>query len=88
MTPAEAIQASGRSESWLNRHTCAWCNQTLWRALRIGCGAIYEPCDPTKKDFSPIGNLHDPRGVISEAKANIEMPGRRPRNPPSNSEEK
>jgi hypothetical protein len=51
-TDTEALKISGRSESWLRRHTCAWCDQTLWRALRYGCGAMYERCDPTKKDFS------------------------------------
>jgi len=50
-----ADNLTGRSKSWLQRHTCAWCGQTLWRALRDGCGAIYEQCDPTKKDFSPAG---------------------------------
>lgn len=60
MTSAEATQASGRSESWLKRHTCAWCDQTLWRVLRHGCAAMYEKCDPTKKDFSPAGQLVPP----------------------------
>lgn len=55
MTRAQAVEISGRSESWLKTHTCAWCDQILWRALRYGCGAIYEKCDPTKKDFSPAG---------------------------------
>lgn len=55
MTGPEAIAVSGRSESWLKRHVCAWCDQQLWRVLRYGCGAIYEKCDPTKKDFSPAG---------------------------------
>jgi hypothetical protein len=52
MTGKEATAASGRSESWLRRHECAWCGQTLWRALRSGCGAIGERCDPSAKDFS------------------------------------
>jgi hypothetical protein len=55
MTHDEAIAVSGRSESWLKRHTCTWCEQTLWRALRYGCGAMHEKCDPSKKDFSPAG---------------------------------
>lgn len=61
MTRKEAEAISGRSESWLKRHTCAFCDQILWRALRGGCAAIYEKCDPTKKDFSPAG-----RSVASE----------------------
>jgi hypothetical protein len=59
VTGKEAIAASGRSESWLKRHTCAFCDQTLWRALRYGCGAIYEKCDVSKKDFSPAGRVGD-----------------------------
>lgn len=57
MTPAEALKASGRSESWLRNHQCSWCGQTLWRALRNGCGALYDRCDPSKKDFSTAGEL-------------------------------
>ena len=63
MTGKEAIQTSGRSESWLKRHTCAWCDQTLWRALLHGCAAMYEPrCDPAKKDFSPAARLAHSNG--------------------------
>lgn len=57
MTGAEAVQISGRSESWLKRHTCAWCDQTIWRTLRHGCAAMYEKCDPTKKDYSAASRL-------------------------------
>ena len=52
---AEAIAVSGRSKSWLERHTCAWCDQTLWLTLRHGCAAMYEPCEPSKKDFTSRG---------------------------------
>jgi hypothetical protein len=62
MTRAEAIRISGRTKSWLQRHTCAWCDQTLWRVLRYGCAAMYEQCDPTKKDFSPKGALKTAQG--------------------------
>jgi hypothetical protein len=55
MTGNEAVALTGRSETWLRNHECAWCNQTLWRALVHGCGAIYERCDPSQKDFSPVG---------------------------------
>lgn len=54
-TDNEATAISGRSKSWLQRHTCAWCDQTLWRALRYGCGAMHEKCDPSQKDFSSAG---------------------------------
>lgn len=58
MKGSDAIKLTGRSETWLRNHTCAWCGQTLWRALvSAGCGAIYERCDPTKKDFSTAGKL-------------------------------
>lgn len=59
-TDLEAAQISGRSKSWLQRHTCAWCDQTLWRVLRYGCAAMYEKCDPTKKDFSAAGRMSSP----------------------------
>ena len=52
MTKNEAIDLAQRSEHWLRNHSCAWCNQTLLRALMHGCGAIYERCDPTTKKFS------------------------------------
>ena len=55
MTGKEAIALSGRSETWLRNHNCAWCGQTLWLALTVGCGAIYGRCDPTEKDFSEQG---------------------------------
>jgi hypothetical protein len=55
MTGKEAIALSGRSETWLRRHECVFCGQTLWRALTSGCGAIFDRCDPTKKDFSETG---------------------------------
>jgi hypothetical protein len=55
MTADEAVAFSGRSKSWLKTHVCALCEQTLWYALRYGCGSMYEKCDPTKKDFSPAG---------------------------------
>jgi len=51
MTSKEAREVSGRTESWLRNHECAWCGQTLLRALMHGCGAIYEKCEPAKKDF-------------------------------------
>ena len=57
MTGAEAKLLSGRSESWLRRHSCVLCEQTLWRALTSGCGAIYERCDPTKKSFGASSRM-------------------------------
>ena len=59
MTPAEAKKLTGRSETWLRNHECAWCGQTLWLALRQRCGAIYEKCDPSKKDFGPEAKLKE-----------------------------
>jgi hypothetical protein len=57
LTPAEALKLTGRSETWLRNHECAWCGQTLWRALRSGCGAIYDKCDPTHKEFGSGAKL-------------------------------
>lgn len=51
MTRAEALKLSGRSEGWLRTRECSWCGQTLYRALTVGCGAIGERCDPSKKNF-------------------------------------
>lgn len=67
MTKQEALALSGRSESWLRRHACAWCDRPLWMALRSGCGTMYEPkCDPAKKDYrlAPLpsaGETTEPR---------------------------
>jgi hypothetical protein len=60
MTGKEARTLSGRSESWLRRHECAWCGQTLWHALMNGCGAIFDRCDPTKKNFGPDAKVKKP----------------------------
>lgn len=57
MSPAEAKAISGRSETWLRNHSCAWCGTTLWAALRHGCGAILDKCDPSHKEFSAAGNV-------------------------------
>jgi hypothetical protein len=51
MTGKEALELSGRSETWLRDHFCAWCDQSLWLALTSGCGATYEKCNPAAKDF-------------------------------------
>ena len=61
MTPTEAIKVSERSESWLRNHECSWCGNTLWRALRSGCGAVGELCDPSKKNFRPDAMEHPVR---------------------------
>lgn len=72
MKIAEAVKHSGRSETWLRTHECAWCGQTLLRALQYGCGAIYENCDPLQKKFSDaerfkaVGDpAHAPAGSAS-----------------------
>ena len=52
MLVKEAVALSKRSEHWLRNHECSWCQQTLMRALVYGCGAIYEKCDPSKKNFA------------------------------------
>lgn len=53
MTRAEALKLSGRGERWLRTRECAWCGQDLYRALRFGCAAFGEKCDPAKKNFGP-----------------------------------
>jgi hypothetical protein len=62
MTGKQAKELSGRSETWLRNHACVWCGQTLWRALTRDCGAIYERCDPSKKNFSEIYDIAHRQG--------------------------
>jgi len=57
VTGKEATELSGRSETWLRNHECAWCGQTLWRALVYRCGAMDGRCDPTKKNFGPSAKM-------------------------------
>ena len=52
MTKREAIALSKRTEFWLRNHSCKWCSATLLQSLMHGCGAIFEKCDPSEKDFS------------------------------------
>jgi hypothetical protein len=53
MTSKEAAELSGKSISWLKQHECTWCDQTVLYALKYGCGAIWEKCDPVKRFISP-----------------------------------
>jgi len=62
MTGAEALKLTGRKKRWLQRNTCAFCDQSLWRTLIYGCSAIYQKCDPTKRDFSDKGALKTAEG--------------------------
>jgi hypothetical protein len=56
MRPAKILELTGRSETWLRRHICVWCEQTLWAALRHGCGGAYgKKCNPAEKDYSDAG---------------------------------
>jgi hypothetical protein len=48
-TAKQAAEMCGRSESWLRRHICSWCDQTLLYAVQGNCGAIYERCDINQK---------------------------------------
>jgi hypothetical protein len=63
MTGKEAVALSGRSETWLRNHECAWCGQTLWRALNGKCGAVFDRCDPSQKDFSANGKMPVTSGI-------------------------
>ena len=56
MTVREAAEFAGCSVSTLKRYECGWCGQSDLNALRYGCGAIYEKCDPKKdKTWPPPG---------------------------------
>lgn len=47
MTVAQAVKATGRSETWLRTHSCAWCDQTALGAIRGDCSAVESPkCTP------------------------------------------
>lgn len=48
MTAKEAARLTGRSVTWLETHTCGWCDREALQAVRNGCGAIYgkDGCDP------------------------------------------
>lgn len=37
-----SAQTLHRSDSTLKRRACAWCDQTLYKAKRGHCGAIYD----------------------------------------------
>ncbi len=51
MTAKEASKLSGKSIYWLRTRECMWCGQSCLNALRYGCSAIYEKCDPKKREF-------------------------------------
>jgi hypothetical protein len=53
MTAKEAAELTGRSITWLKTHECGWCGQTALNALRYGCGAIWDKCDPKAKSYKP-----------------------------------
>lgn len=48
-TIKQAIKLTGKSEYWLRNHACPWCDCSALDAVRHGCGAIFEKCDPMKK---------------------------------------
>jgi hypothetical protein len=52
MTAKEAAKLSHRSITWLRTHECGWCDRSCLNALRYGCGAIWEKCDPKTKDYT------------------------------------
>ncbi len=51
LTAKEASKLSGKSITWLRNHSCMWCDQSALNALRYGCSAIWEKCDPTKRNY-------------------------------------
>lgn len=46
LTNKEIARQAGRSVTWLRTHECRWCGQSILYAIKDGCGAIYEKCDP------------------------------------------
>jgi len=61
ITAKEAARISGKSVYWLRNHECAWCGQSALNALRYGCGAIYEKCNPLERKPFNIKPLKDTR---------------------------
>lgn len=53
MTAREAAIFAGCSVSTLKRYQCAWCQQSDLNALRYGCGAIWEKCNPKEDKMWP-----------------------------------
>jgi hypothetical protein len=45
----DAADITGRSVSWLKTRECGWCGQRLGQAIRTGCGAHAEDCEPLKR---------------------------------------
>jgi len=56
-TAREAAELTGRSVTWLRTHACGWCDQTALDAVRYGCSAIWDRCNPVERfkteDASP-----------------------------------
>ncbi len=48
MTRAEAAATVGSSVTWLKTHECGWCGQSALNALRYGCAAFGEKCQPAE----------------------------------------
>jgi hypothetical protein len=49
MTAKEAARLSGRSITWMRTHCCAWCDQSMLNAVRYGCGAMGDKCNPRER---------------------------------------
>ena len=57
MPVKEVVKLTGKSESWLRRHECAWCSITALDAIRYGCGSINdEKCNPMDKFKRKVNN--------------------------------
>lgn len=54
MTEKEASKIAGKSITWLRTHECMWCGQSALNSLRVGCSAIYEKCEPKKRDYKAL----------------------------------
>lgn len=63
LTAKEAEKLSGRSITWLRTHECMWCGQSALNALRYGCSAIYDNCEPRKRSF----NTHSTKELLNES---------------------
>ena len=55
----QIVEKSGRSESWLRSHVCAWCEQTILERLRGNCGAMYEKCDCSMPRSAAIESIKE-----------------------------
>ena len=59
-TAKQCAAHAGYSISWLRRHYCGWCEQTALNAMRYGCAATWDKCDPWERLKRDDAGLRQP----------------------------